>query len=150
LAERRGEVIYLAIPLRNVGTGLAVLQAYDLIAEDPVQRAQQTFEAGRIARSELAPRPVGEFRLQQRDFYIASGDTGFWQAALRDPSDEQHAAVARTLERSEGLSIDLLYGDHEGGQQTVSRFNLVPGEDGWFSTDSFHWVLGAADPRESA
>jgi hypothetical protein len=150
LAERRGEVIYLAIPLRNVGTGLAVLQAYDLIAMDPVQRAQQTFEAGRIARSELPPRPVGEFRLQQRDFYIASGDTGFWQAALRDPADEQHVAVSRELERSEGLSIDILYGDHEGGQQTVSRFNLVPGEDGWFTTDSFHWVLGAADPRESA
>jgi hypothetical protein len=28
--ERRGEAIYLAIPLRNVGSGLAVLQAYDL------------------------------------------------------------------------------------------------------------------------
>src|ERR1700694_1488227 len=33
--ERDGENYYLVIPLRNVGNGLAVLQAWRLSAEDP-------------------------------------------------------------------------------------------------------------------
>jgi hypothetical protein len=46
--ERRGESIYLAIPLRNVGSGLAVLQAYDLIPTNPLR----LFEAGVVGRNE--------------------------------------------------------------------------------------------------
>ena len=26
------------------------------------------------------------------------------------------------------ITVDLLYGDHEGGQPTMSRFVLLPGE----------------------
>lgn len=144
--ERRGESIYLAIPLRNVGSGLAVLQAYDLIPTNPLR----LFEAGVVGRNERFNRPVEEFRMLNRDIYVASGDTGYWQAALRDPGDELHAAIGDLIGRAEAISVDILYGDHEGGQQTVSRFNLLPEDEGWLANVSFHWVLGADDPRQTA
>jgi hypothetical protein len=30
------------------------------------------------------------FTTQTRDFYVASGDIGFWQGALRDPATAQY------------------------------------------------------------
>ena len=46
------------------------------------------------------------------------------------------------------MSIDLLYGDHEGGQRTVSRFTLMPKDDGgWLAIVVKHWNLDRADPR---
>ncbi len=35
--------------------------------------------------------------------------------------------MRRTLEGGERLSIDVLYGDYEGGQRTVARFGLSMG-----------------------
>lgn len=148
LVERIDGVIYLAIPLRNVGAGLAVLQRYDLITDNPVHESRRELEHGLHARSERRYGPTEDFRRQQRDIYIASGDIGFWQAALRDDTDELHGAVDKVIDTPEALSIDLLYGDHEGGQHAVSRFNLVPEEDGWFCTVVFHWLLDGDDPRQ--
>ena len=46
------------------------------------------------------------------------------------------------------ITIDLLYGDHEGGQQTISRFILTREEDeGWRPGVVRHWPLEGADPR---
>jgi hypothetical protein len=37
--------------------------------------------------------------------------------------------------------IDLLYGDHEGGQRVITRFSLMPrADDGWVS-NSLHTCL---------
>jgi predicted cupin superfamily sugar epimerase len=45
--------------------------------------------------------------------------------------------------------VDLLYGDHEGGQRTISRFSLTPHEEGtWFAAVARHWSLDRADPRQ--
>ena len=53
-----------------------------------------------------------------------------------------------TIEEPQAFSVDLLYGDHEGGQPAISRFNLVPEGDGsWFCTVVFHWTLEGTDPR---
>jgi hypothetical protein len=65
-----------------------------------------------------------EFTTQTRDMYVASGDLGFWQGALRDPDDRLFKEVAAAIEAGETLSLDLLYGDFEGGQRVISRFSL--------------------------
>jgi len=56
---------------------------------------------------------------------------------------------ARTAVRErERLTIDLLYGDHEGGQRTISRFILAPGEgSAWPARVLRHWSLEGFDPR---
>jgi len=143
-------VVYMAISLRNVGTGLAVLQRYDIIPENPLYEPRQTLEPERRARQELRYRPIPEFREQQRDLYIAPSDTGFWQAALRDPADPLRESVLESLSgEPEPLSVDLFYGDHEGTQHAVSRFLLVPGESGkWLASVAFHWTVESADPRD--
>jgi len=42
----------------------------------------------------------------------------------------------------------VLYGDHEGGQHTISRFSLAPKDDGlWSATVVRHWNLDRPDPR---
>jgi hypothetical protein len=143
-------VVYMAISLRNVGTGLAVLQRYDVIPENPLYEPQQTLEPDRRARQELRYRPIPEFREQQRDLYVAPGDTGFWQAALRDPADPLRESVLESLAgEPEPLSVDLFYGDHEGTQHAVSRFLLIPGEGNkWLASVAFHWTVESPDPRD--
>jgi hypothetical protein len=65
-----------------------------------------------------------DFRRQTRSLWIAPNDVAFWQGALRDESDELQQAVAASV--AEGaVTVDLLYLDHEGGQQTVSRFSFI-------------------------
>ena len=69
--------------------------------------------------------PLDEFTPQTRDLYVASGDVGFWQGALRDPDAEQFKTIQAAIEANEILQLDLLYGDFEGGQRVISRFTLA-------------------------
>lgn len=130
--ELTGDAIYMAIPLRNVGNGLAVLDRWD-------------FHTGR------QPQPHGEpetFRRLTRDLYVAAGDLGFWQGAFRDRDDPAFIAAAAAIREREAMTIDLLYGDHEGGQRTITRFALLPAHDeGWLASVSRHWNLDRDDPR---
>ena len=42
----------------------------------------------------------------------------------------------------------VMYGDHEGGQLTISLFGILPQEDGsWIAEVGRHWTLGIPDPR---
>jgi hypothetical protein len=143
-------VIYLALPLRNVGTGLAVLQRYDINTENPLQEALHPYEDGAQFRSNRHYGPIENFRNQQRDIYIAPSDDGYWQAALRDTQDPLHQAVSDAIAgEPDPISVDLLYGDHEGSQHAVSRFVMIPrGDDRWIASVSFHWTIESADPRE--
>ena len=46
------------------------------------------------------------------------------------------------------ITADLLYGDHEGGQRTISRFILDREQDaGWRCRVVHHWILDRPDPR---
>ena len=63
--------IYLVISLRNVGAGIAVMFGWSFMPE--------------LAYSnDASTRTPTSFRMQSRDIYIAAGDVGFWQAAIRD------------------------------------------------------------------
>jgi hypothetical protein len=132
--DEESGVLYLGLALRNVGAGIAVLQGWhpwpDLVASD-VDHA-----------------PPEDFHRQIRDIYIAPGDVGMWQGAMRDADDDvtRRLAVARAERRP--FSVDLLYSDQVGGQRTISRFGVTPvGEDTWLGNVGLHWNLDLAGPR---
>jgi hypothetical protein len=107
--------LYMGLAVRNGGSGLAVIHGWQALMVES-------------ARGD-AP-DIERFHRQQRDLYIPAGDTGFWQGAIRDQSDP-YETVRRIVESGERLSIDVLYGDYEGGQRTVARFGLsmrIPAE----------------------
>jgi hypothetical protein len=140
--ERSGENYYLLIPLRNVGTGLAVLQSWHITAADPRTNPDR-------------PEPA-EFRPQTRDLYVPAGDTGFWQGAVREPVDPFRDGLGEAIAAGEVLTVDLLYGDHEGGQRTIARFVIAPWptEDDRPAIDSpmraivvRYWTVDGHDPR---
>ncbi|MGA9876036.1 MAG: hypothetical protein WBQ21_09520 [Solirubrobacteraceae bacterium] len=132
--ERDGENYYLVIPLRNVGSGLGVLQAWRLVA--------------RRLQLDTPHAEPEEHRAQTRDLYVPAGDTGFWQGAIRDPEDPFREGLHEAFDAGGLLTVDLLYGDHEGGQLTISRFILSREQDGhWRSGVVRHWALEGVDPR---
>ncbi len=127
--------IYLTMSLRNVGSGIAVLHAWRF-APGPGTGAD-------------GPPPLEEFHRLTRDLYVPAGDMGFWQGAMRDPADPEFAALTAAIHAGERLTIDILYGDHEGGQRIITRFGLAPrGDgDGWLASAGRHWNLDREDPR---
>jgi hypothetical protein len=91
---------------------------------------------------------IDEFRPQQRDLYVPPGDTSYWQGAVRDNEDLFMEPARQAVRERVALTIDLLYGDHEGGQRTISRFVLTPGEgSAWGTRVIRHWALEGFDPR---
>jgi hypothetical protein len=143
--EVEADSVYLAASLRNVGEGIAVLQGW---RSDGAATAEAD-PRGRWRESMVKGKPPApeEFRPLMRDQYIPSGDLGFWQAALRDPADPIFALIAAAVDEERPLSLDLLYTDQVGGQRTISRFGLVPGEDGWRAASARHWYLDTDAPR---
>jgi len=139
LVRDTGDIVYLAMAVRNVGTGLAVLHGWHA-------RPRPSFA---LAQRMEPPDPDG-FHPQLRDLYISANDTGFWQGALRDPNEEGVAAVRKAIAERDGIMVDLLYGDHEGGQRTISRFGLTTEKadgDQWICGVIRHWSLDGVDPR---
>ena len=127
------DVLYLAIPLRNVGNGLAVLHGWFSSPEWPDTHEHASPDA---------------FRPMVRDLYIAAGDTGYWHSAIRDPTDLLFADLAGRIDQREAFMVDLLYGDHEGGQRVISRFGIVPASDSvWLASIARHWNVDRDDPR---
>jgi hypothetical protein len=138
VAEVADGVVYLALGLRNVGSGLAVIHGWH------VQRGASLSEAN----SKVPLPEVSDFRRQLRDLYVPSGDTGFWQGALRDPEDPDRATIAMAAGDRDPITIHLLYGDHEGGQRTVTRFSLVWDDgDQPIANVTRYWNLDREDPR---
>ena len=129
-------VVYLAISLRNVGSGIGVLQAWSI-------------RPGTVASARQMPThaPLEEFRLQTRDLYIPAGDIGMWQGALRHPDDSVRVGVADAIDSGEGLLLELLYSDQVGGQRTITRFALSPMNDSWLANVARHWYLDWEGPR---
>jgi hypothetical protein len=134
-AEATDDVVFLTLSLRNIGPGTAVLHSWGILS--------------RMDRGPDAVRPdPSTFQRLTRDIYVPPGDIGFWQGAIRDPADPRFADIRGAVRRREPMTVDLLYGDVEGGQRVISRFALIPaGEDAWLSTVARHWNLDRPDPR---
>ena len=134
-AEAADGAVYLAMAIRNVGSGMALLHGWRFYPER------------QLAVDAHHP-PPESFRRLTRDIIVPPGDVGFWQGAFRDAAEpEFEAARVAVLERRDCM-VDLLYGDHEGGQRAVTRFSLIPyGEDRWLATTGRHWNVDRPDPR---
>jgi hypothetical protein len=136
VAEVDGGNVYLGISLRNAGRGIGVLHGWNfLVGRQPIDGHS----------------PLEDFHPHQRDILIAPNDIGFWQAAFRDVSDRQYEEAIAAVRSREMLTVDILYGDHEGGQRAVSRFTLQPrGDDDkpiWLTSVVRHWNIDRPDPR---
>ena len=133
--ELQNANIYMAIALRNGGSGLAVIHGWHVIV-------------GEVTTQANAPE-LDDFRRQLRDLYIPAGDTGFWQGALRDRDEAVHGQVRRAVQNRERVMIDLVYGDHEGGQRTIVRFGVSdwPEVDGERAEVLRYWNVDRDDPR---
>jgi hypothetical protein len=132
--------IYLAIPLRNVGAGLAMLRGYHLQGEPAAHVAQDTRGLARHLRGDPPPQPR-TFSPQQRDLLISTSRTGFWQAALRDPETVLYKEMAQAIDTRGRITVDVLYGDHEGRQPSVTRFVLLPEAGTWRCDAVRYWSL---------
>jgi hypothetical protein len=133
-ADASPEAVYLAFGVRNAGSGIAVLHGWRLQLERP------TGDTGQ-------PSP-DEFTRLTRDIYVPAGDIGFWQGTYRDPSTPEFVAAAEAIRERRDLFVYVLYGDHEGGQRTVSLFAMLPRtDDGWMVTVARHWNVDRDDPR---
>jgi hypothetical protein len=132
--EIDGDVIYLAISLRNAGSGIGVLHGW-------------RFQVGRQHRQQHPD--LAEFRMLNRDIYLPPSDIGFWQGAFREPDDPLRESALQAIKAAETMTIDVLYGDHEGGQRAISRFVLQPRGDQpkWMATVAQHWNVDRPDPR---
>jgi hypothetical protein len=133
-AEAENGVIYLTASLRNVGSGIGIIHGWRYYPDwDPAR-----------------PCPgLNEFHPQARDLYLPPGDVGFWQAAFRDQDDPQYGEACKAVTSKGQMTVDLLYGDHEGGQRVVTRFGMMPRDDeGWLLTAGRYWNVDRPDPRD--
>jgi len=123
--------VYLAVSLRNVGPGIGVLHG------------GYVHELRMTANQEYPP--IEDFRRLTRDIYIPPGKIGFWQIAFRDGDERRDEALAAV--RGERFSVDVLYGDYEGGQRVVTRLGVFRVGDGWTLSAVRHWQVDRPDPR---
>jgi hypothetical protein len=143
------QAIHFAIAVPNVCAGIAQIRGHCHDSESSDQVAHDPLEPARHRRGDGSP-DVSTFAEHQRDIYIAAGDLGIWQTALPDPDTHLHAATADAIRSSGRITTDLLYGDHEGGQQTIARFVLLPdSEQGWCCDVSRYWSLDQASGAAS-
>jgi hypothetical protein len=130
--EVANDVVYMVISIRDVGTGLAVIHGYHIeVSGEPPQTHP----------------PLEDFTAQTRDIYLAPGDIGFWQGALRDPATAQFKAVAAAVETGDPMRLSILYGDWEGGQRVITLFTLRRANDRWVTSTGRHFNVDRPDPR---
>jgi hypothetical protein len=128
------ERVYMALALRNGGTGLAVIHGWNAQVRD---------------RTDSAMPDPDMFRRQQRDLYIPAGETGFWQGAIRDRDDPLYDTLRRAASERTRVMVDVLYGDYEGGQRTIARFGISddPDVEGERAEVLRYWNVDAENPR---
>ena len=121
--------VYIALSLRNIGPGMGILHG-GYVGE---------LKVGVDEHERLE-----DFRLLVRDLYLPPGEVGFWQISLRD--DPRRDEVLALVE-SGRFSVELLYGDFEGGQRTVTRIGVLREHDRWNLRVARHWQLDRPSPR---
>ena len=129
-------VVYLAMMVRNVGNGMAMIQAWR-----PAARQASSVDGwGRVE----------DFRAQTRALWVAPGDVAFWHGTLRKADEEIYDHIRNAMSQG-AISVDRLCRDHEGGQRTISRFRLIrrdsennASEPTWWTQLTNHHALDEA------
>jgi hypothetical protein len=124
--------VYMALSIRNVGTGVAVLHGWCVRAGPQRDRVRPSLE---------------DFITQQIDIFLAPNDVGFWEGAFRDADTDEYKNVAAAAGANDTLMLSLLYGDYEGGQRVISQFNLRCQGDQWLAGVIRHFNVDRPDPR---
>lgn len=130
--EVTDDVVYLAVSIRNVGTGLAVLHGWQVRVGVQTERSRP---------------PLEGFTSQNLDIYVAPGDNGLWLGALRDPTADIFHAVADAVKAGQPVMISMLYGDFEGGQRVITQFSLRHSDERWVAQAARHFNVDRPDPR---
>src|SRR5579859_1514221 len=134
VVEEAGGVIYLAMGLRNIGAGLALLHGW--------------FPRPGMSLTEIPHAAAPDFRRLTIDLYVPVRATGYWEGAIREPDDPVRQGILQCMEERSPFTIELLYGDEEGGQRRISRFMVLPAADeGWYCQGGRHWNVDLPDPR---
>jgi len=134
VAEAAEGAIYFVASLRNMGSGIAVLHGWYMHPDLELPFDEHA--------------PLEDFHRLTRDLYIAPGQPGFFQGAFRDPVAPEFEIARSAIEGRRRIGIEILYGDHEGGQRTVSLFAFTPRQDGaWTVSVSRHWSIDRPGPR---
>jgi hypothetical protein len=134
IVEEAGGVVYLALGLRNVGAGIALLHGWYPMPDRAFTNNPHADAA--------------DFRRLTIDLYIPAGGAGYWEGAVRDHGDPLRPGFLSALTERRPFTVDILYGDQQGGQRTISRFTVLPAsDDGWYSQAGHHWNLDRPDPR---
>ena len=129
------DAILMVISVRNAGAGVALLHGWRFFPE-------------RLLGADVDRPDIESFTRLTRDIYVPARDIGFWQGAFRDPGAPGFAEAKAAIEAEDPLTVDILYGDHEGGQRTVTRFALLPHSDGvWLASAGRYWNVDRNDPR---
>jgi hypothetical protein len=133
--EYENDVIYLALGMRNVGAGIALLHGWYPIPDR--------------ALVEMPHAEPEDFRLLGADMYIPAGGPGFFESAVRDADDPVRDGLLSAMAERRPFTVDVLYGDQHGRQRTISRFAVLPADGaGWFCRASLHWNLDGPEPRQ--
>ena len=136
--EAGRNAIYFALGLRNGGSGVAVLHGWRVRPREGSSDERPDLES---------------FHRQQLDLYIPAGNAGYWLGAMRDSNEDGYDEVRRAATTNQLVQVDLLYGDHEGGQRTITRFVLAPWLDeegdreGRRAYTLRYWNVDRDDPR---
>jgi hypothetical protein len=133
--EQRGNNLYFAAQLRNVGAGIGVLTSW-LVEVGPV--AQLSSQAA------IGVPDYNAFVAQQRSLYVPAGDVGYWQGAIREGDTGRGDAdgLQRAIAAGERLTLYLRYADQDDGHDTITRYTLMPDENGdWLFGIARHWSL---------
>jgi hypothetical protein len=134
------DAIYLAFGLRNVGSGIGIIQAWHP-------------SPGRMLGTQEHD-PIEAFRAQTRALYVPPGGLGFWQGALRNRDEPVYAGFEKAAGEREPVTIDLLYSDLNGGQRTITRLSVLPSPGAeetahegqeqpgrWIASIGIHWLI---------
>jgi hypothetical protein len=130
--EVTDDVVYLAVSVRNVGSGLAVLHGWAVQVGLTTERSHP---------------PLEDFTTQNLDIYVAPGDNGLWLSALRDPAADIFTAVADAFKAGDPLVINLFYGDFEGGQRVITQITVRHANERWLAQATRHFNVDRPDPR---
>jgi hypothetical protein len=133
------EAMYFALAVRNGGNGLAVIHGWHVSPRRDGQGAGED------------PSDEDAFHRQQIDLYIPAGDSGYWLGALRDPKEPGYDEVRAAAKADQAIQIDLMYGDHEGGQRQIARYVVSSWPDadieGLRAIVVRYWSIDGTNPR---
>jgi len=134
VAEIADDNLYLAMSVRNAGSGVAVIHGWHLVLQD----------LHRIIRMPSRASSAGSFGISTSPVTM-SGSGRARSASTMMPSTP---SLRDAVSSPRVFAIELLYSDHEGGQRAIGRFALAPMSDAqWLCSVVRHWNLDRPDPR---